>query len=341
MTIPIGSTNINEEKVLNFRKVFVSDPNLLEILSAIGRLHKIGHGATHSQCMGLFGPSGSGKTRLVSYYERTFLKSFKERTYTANGIEVETLPILFVECPSRATVKGMAETLLSALGDPKPSRGSQKEMTQRVVDLLKVRRVGLIVMDEFQHLVGRTRGYDSAYETADWIKGLLNENICPILLVGTESAAEILKINEQLRRRALAVHRIEPYRVSNPAELGAFQTVLHGLEKALKFDQPSYLDDEDLARRIHIATDGLIGRVTALLDRSLQLAIERRQGCLSRATLSDVYRQTEGAVAATANPFADNFTPLSAEIAQLSDNSRRVRGQKRQGPGDDLKRLLA
>src|SRR3546814_6983095 len=107
---------------------------------------------------------------------------------------------LIVECPAHATIKGLAETLLTALGDPKPWRGSQQEMTQRVLYGLRLRRVSLIVLDEFQHLSNQVRSNYAAYETADWLKSLLNANICPILLVGTEAAASVLRVNEQLQR---------------------------------------------------------------------------------------------------------------------------------------------
>src|SRR3546814_18855550 len=74
---------------------------------------------------------------------------------------------LIVECPAHATIKGLAETLLTALGDPKPWRGSQQEMTQRVLYGLRLRRVSLIVLDEFQHLSNQVRSNYAAYETAD------------------------------------------------------------------------------------------------------------------------------------------------------------------------------
>jgi hypothetical protein len=330
----------NNEKIHNFRRVYVKDPALEEILNSVGRLRTVGHGSTHSHCMGIFGPSGSGKTRLVSYYQRNALKGIEKRTHFVDDVEVETLPILSVECPPRATVKGMAETLLAALGDPKPSRGTQQEMTQRVLSALRVRGVGLIVMDEFQHLAGRTRGHDSAYETADWIKSLLNANICPILLVGTQPAVEILRVNEQLRRRALAVHLIGPYSVSTGSELESFQKVLRGLEEATNLPQPSNLDDEDLARRIHIATGGLIGRITGLLDRALQLTVQRKQESISRSILRDVFKQTEGAISATMNPFSDGYTPIRAELAQLSENPRQLRGKKRLEQPNGLKGIL-
>lgn len=318
-----------DSRIQRFRKVFVQDPTLVEIRATIDTLHRTGRGTTHSQCMGLFGPSGSGKTRLVHHYERSFMKTTPEPSYMQGGIEIRTLPILFVECPARATVKGMAETLLAALGDPRPSRGSQQEMTQRVLHALRVRRVSLIVMDEFQHLVGRARGHDSAYETADWIKSLLNANLCPILLVGTESAASILKVNEQLQRRTLAVHRVLPYSVVNPTDFEVFQQMLAGLEEALGLGLPSGLADDDLARRIHAATDGLIGRITGLLDRALLLAIQRRENSITRQTLRDVYNRTVNIGRIEENPFATDVPGPAGRLPAPEDGSRVLRGQGR------------
>lgn len=121
--------------------------------------------------MGLFGSSGSGKTRLVRHYERSFTKSLRQTTYREDDIEIETKPLLFSEFPACATVKGVAETLLTVLGDPRTSRGSQHEMTQRILHLLQVRQTSLIIMDESMHLVARSRNSVAAYETADWSQG--------------------------------------------------------------------------------------------------------------------------------------------------------------------------
>ncbi|WP_341914034.1 TniB family NTP-binding protein [Ferrovibrio terrae] len=327
MTQIDGSEDKQQEaRLWAFRKVFVKDPTLQEILRGIKTLHQSGCGTTHAQCMGLFGPSGSGKTRLVRYYERTFMKSLRKTTYCEGDIEIEIKPLLFVECPARATVKGVAETLLTVLGDPRPSRGSQQEMTQRILHLLRVRRTSLIVMDEFQHLVARSSNAVAAYETADWIKSLLNENICPIVLVGTDPAAEILKVNEQLQRRNFASFRIMAYSVSTEAEMKVFQNMLSGLEKALGLPLPSCLADEDLARRLHIASDGLIGRVTGLLDRALLLAIERQENSISRQILRDVFSRTEGILPIQPNPFSPKAL-LAGNPVKPEDNSRRLRAR--------------
>lgn len=330
-----------DTRILNFRRVFVKDPTLVEILNGIGTLHRTGKGATHSQCMGLFGPSGSGKTRLVRYYQRGFLKSCTERTYWQNGVEITILPLLFVESPARATVKGLAETLLTALGDPRPARGSQQEMTQRVLYWLQLRRISLIVIDEFQHLLGRAGSQNGAYETADWLKSLLNANICPILLVGTEAAASILKVNEQLQRRALAVHRILPYSVVNPTDFEVFRQMLSGLEAALGLALPSGLSDDDLARRLHTATDGLIGRITGLLDRALLLAIERRENCITRQTLRDVYNRTVNVGMIDENPFAADAPRPAGHMPVPESGSRVLRGQGHGGRQSRMKDIMA
>lgn len=269
------------------------------------------------------------------------MKAPPELSYTQDGVEITTLPILFVECPARATVKGMAETLLAALGDPRPSRGSQQEMTQRVLHALRIRRVSLIVMDEFQHLVGRARGHDSAYETADWIKSLLNANLCPILLVGTESAASILKVNEQLQRRALAVYRVLPYSVVTPTDFEVFRQMLAGLEAALGLALPSGLSDDDLARRIHAATDGLIGRITGLLDRALLLAIGRGENCVTRQTLQDVYNRTVNIGRIDENPFSTGAPTPAGRLSAPEDSSRVLRGQGRSGRQSRPKDIMA
>src|SRR3546814_18195751 len=78
---------------------------------------------------------------------------------------------------------------------------------------------------------------------------------------------------------------------------------------------PSGLADENLASRIHAATEGLIGRITGLLDRALLLAIERKENCITRQTLHDVYSRLFNVTDSGLNPFSpgDQPEPSSAD----------------------------
>src|SRR3546814_1353241 len=72
---------------------------------------------------------------------------------------------------------------------------------------------------------------------------------------------------------------------------------------------PSGLADENLASRIQADTEGLIGRITGLLDRALLLAIERKENCITRQTLHDVYSRIFNVTDSGLNPFSAGDQP--------------------------------
>jgi hypothetical protein len=221
--------------------------------------------------------------------------------------------------------------MLTALGDPAPSKGTAQSMTGRVQHLLRRRSVELVILDEFQHLIDRNRpGHLIAYDAADWIKSLLNARICPIVLSGIELSETILKANVQLHRRCMSVSRLEPMAFGTSDERRRFRAMLATFDQALPLDERSNLCNPDLAQRVHVATDGLIGRVSQLLISACRLAMRDGLSRLSANVLGDAWASSvtvSSESIGTASPRMTNpfRTKVPPQPEPIPDQSRVTR----------------
>ena len=162
------------------------------------------HNATaEPDCCPIVGESGSGKTTIVSYFA-----SLHPRVDHNWGVEV---PVLAAKVPARPTVKSFAETLLYQLGDPLWSRGNTVSKSIRLRESLKRCRVRLLALDEFQHFVD-VRQASIVNDVADWLKEQVEEAKLTIVVAGLPRCLEVLRQNEQLRRRFGATLRVGAFR---------------------------------------------------------------------------------------------------------------------------------
>jgi len=193
------------------------------------------------ECCPIVGESGSGKTTIISYFA-----SLHPRIDHKCGLEI---PVLLAKVPARPTVKSFAETLLYQLGDPLWMRSNTVGKSIRLRELLRRCGVRLLALDEFQHFVDARRA-NIPNEVADWLKEQVEEAGLSIVVLGLQRCLEVLKQNEQLRRRFGATLRVGAFRWESPRGYLCRVASAHG------YDSPQWL--------AHLA--GFL-RATAGLDR--------------------------------------------------------------------------
>lgn len=314
------------EKLQKFRSNVIQYKKVETVLNALEDLHESGQ-HLEAACSLVVGPSGSGKT--------TTLRSYADRFPPVSESERDRLPILLVEAPARATPKGLAEVMLSALGDPAPSKGTLQSMTRRVEGLLRARGVELVMLDEFQHLIDRQKSTNLvAYDAADWIKGLLNTQICPVVLSGTELAIKVIEANEQLQRRCMSVISLDALPFGTREECAYFQGILEAFDTVLPFERPSDLSKLELAARIHAATGGLIGRVASLLTSASRYAMKQGLPCLDQTVLGDAWAGSATPSSGN-NPFRTPHPQAAAAVPQRdTSRAKRCRGTRSEARPD-------
>ncbi len=260
-------------------------------------------------CLPIVGESGGGKTTIISYFA-----SMHPRVDRKSGVEV---PVLLAKIPARPTVKSLAETLLYQLGDPLWARGNTVSKSIRLRELLKRCQVRLLALDEFQHFVDVRRA-NIPNDVADWLKEQVEEVKLPIVVLGLQRCLEVLKQNEQLRRRFGASLHIGAFRWNVKDDRTAYRAFLRAVQDQLsEYDMPS-LSDVEMAFRMHYGSYGLVGYTMKIIRGAAQIASCHARREITLHTLSQSFAVNVWAERLDCpNPFSENFDSGEARPLKL------------------------
>jgi adenylate kinase family enzyme len=280
--------------------------------SAVARIQACfdSYGATaEPDCCPIVGESGSGKTTIISYFA-----SLHPRVDHKWGMEV---PVLLAKVPARPTVKSFAETLLYQLGDPFWSRSNTVGKSIRLRELLKRCGVRLLALDEFQHFVD-VRQANIPNDVADWLKEQVEEAKLAIVVLGLPRCLEVLKQNEQLRRRFGATLRVGAFRWEDREDRITYRAFLRAVQEQLPEYAMPPLSDLEMAFRMHYGSYGLIGYTMKIIRGAARIARSHPRGEITLGTLTQSFREHVWIERLSdPNPFLENFDADNASPLKL------------------------
>jgi len=254
----------NNEQTFSIRNRIISYPAFTEAMVRIERLHRRSLTTGHSGGLLITGLSGSGKSTVGNEY----LSRFK--TYDEGDVTI--IPVLKVDTPAGPTVKNLAEEILIGLKDPMAHVGTTEHKAQRIYHYLRLSKVELIIIDEFQHFIENAKRSETARVT-DWLKNIINKSNIPVVLLGLPSSEYLLLLNPQLARRFSARYYLKPFTFYEVENIQEFRSVLNIVEKALPLPSVS-LTETEMSHRFHIATFGLIDFVGKIVDTAVMFAVD-------------------------------------------------------------------
>jgi len=254
------------------------------------------------------GPSGVGKSTLINQLRLKYSKVQEEYT--------EIVPVLIVKTPSKPTVKNFSEAFLTALGDPLSGKGSAMDKTNRLITLLKKKRVKMMVVDELQHFVEHGKG-NVLREVSDWLKNVIDDAQISTILMGLQRCEEVLFSNEQIRRRFSQTILLKPFSIENPEEISILSSVIRELDIQLGLSNQIKLSEE-LIIRFYYATNGLIDYLVKLLLGALEIVIKENKRSitmkiLEKSFLINIWRECSP----SQNPFNTKFVPKNLDKATM------------------------
>jgi hypothetical protein len=254
-------------------------------------------------CCACVGASGSGKSSVAKY--------FAARHPRVDHGEWEEIPVLYTQAPTATTIKRFAETILCDLGDPLYRKGTTIEKTVRIRELFKRCQVKMLLVDETNHFVER-RGARVAHEVADWLKSLIDMSAVSVALFGLERCLEVLRQNEQLRRRFSAPFTLGHFDWELEVQQRQFKQFLRSVQKHLVDYEMPCAEDEDFEFKMYYASFGLVGYVTKILSAAISDARRKKTFRITEKCLSDAYRQEVWSIdPRIVNPFSSEFDPRS------------------------------
>lgn len=273
------------------------------VLGQLEQVYKVAEVVTEPVCKPLIAESRTGKTRAIAEFVKRYPPS-----RSPDGL---TVPVLTVKTPSKPTVKGLVEVLLSKIGDPRASVGTEQQKTARLIKFLKSAQTRVTVVDEFQHFVDRS-SQKVQHHAADWLKVLLDESGAALVVAGLETSMAVLHQNEQLRGRFLAPARLSRFDWSSEGQRSEFVAILSSFEQVLSeyVDLPG-LANANMGFRVYVATGGLIGYLTKLLNQLVWNAVDAESSALtledfSQAFVESIALDPDG-LGMVGNPFVKSF----------------------------------
>lgn len=236
----------------------------------------------------------------------------------ADGPDGDERPIVYVSVPSVRSLKSFAKALLTALKPrkknssglperPIPSSLNKDDLLSLVVPQLIGQRVMILLLDEFHNAVGHRRTangeviLESTYviwELSETIKDMMNETRIQVAVAGLPEALRPIEVNEQLDGRCRLKWSTKPFQWgANIQQQADFLDFLDKMERAMDLPQASHLSEPSRAKRIHVCTGGIIGRVALLLQEAAFEALDRGEYLISDELIEWAYDRIKKAEA--------------------------------------------
>jgi hypothetical protein len=177
--------------------------------------------------------------------------------------------------------------------------------------------VRVLALDEFQHFVD-ARQASIPNEVADWLKEQVEETGLAIVVLGLQRCLEVLKQNEQLRRRFGATLRVGAFRWENKDDRTSYRAFLRAVQEQLPEYMMPPLADLEMAFRMHYGSYGLIGYTMKIIRGAARIARCHTRREITLHTFAQSFREHVWIERlADPNPFLENFEAGKAPSLKL------------------------
>jgi len=248
----------------SLRHVILQHTRFKLTLARIAEVHHYSQQNNTSGGLLIVGPSGVGKSCVLNHYHQLFPPVHEP--------QLTRVPVLVVITPASPTVKSMAEAILTAMGDPRATRGSAEEKTVRIYQLFEKCCVELMLIDEFQHFYYAHTIVEFRRVT-DWLKNFISVSNTAVVLCGLPESEIVVQSNEQLARRFSSKYTISPFSIDPHEDFTEFRGLLKAMQDLLPLPVESPIYEANMARRFLIASNGLLDYVRKILEGAMSIAI--------------------------------------------------------------------
>jgi len=264
------------------------------------------------------GESGTGKS--------TAIKTFLAKHPPSREPDGLVVPVLSVQVPSKPSPRALAERILWALGDPRPTAGSAAAKLDRIVVNFDRAHVLVLLLDDVQGFVDK-RQQIALYDSSDYLKELLVSYELALFCFGLPECELLIMSNEQLQTRCCAVVELKRFDWMAKVSQNQFVGVLAAFQRGIVAFEFPELASPELSLRMYLASGGLMRNISTILSTAIRNAIDNdtnkiRLHDLAVAWSQGVYRANKE----YPNPFGNGFklNDLPTKIALAKTIGQRV-----------------
>jgi hypothetical protein len=248
------------------------------------------------------GPSGATKSKSAD--------TFIQQLYEDDSLSPDDIPVLTVSLRSSSVPpKQLQAQILEAYEDPSAASVladrdySEAAVNESIREIARRKKTTVVILDECHTPVVATQGRNAKVMGA-LLKSFVNDGLFSLVLMGTNDMLPVLRQPEVASRLKLQVD-FDRFGTSS-ADIDYFLVFVAKLEDEMVeygvIDLPIGLtDDSTIQAMVYEMADGVIGTVSRILERALDLMLEAgrtemtledvRDGFIAWVKLADVKRR--------------------------------------------------
>lgn len=313
------------ERIARIKKIRLCHANFDRVQSAIRTCITLSKYGSPMHIV-LTGPTGVGKTVLC----RSLIQEYHKDPIISDGYRRRRVGGFYAQLGSPISIAAIMQAILRSLGDPFPLTGSYGSREGRIFTLLDTAETELIILDEFHHLEAEGGAWTdpkNSNEVINWLKWLLDELKCPLVLAGTAKVAALVRGDGQLSRRmekSLEMYHLPVYAPETdsgtPGDFCSYSDQ-YALEvsKACEVTFTFKPTDDHVRMLILAATGGNPSAIASLHRLAIMSSVTKRSD--GKVTMDDLLNAAdeevfEGFMATSRNPFRMDQATVVQELKE-------------------------
>lgn len=228
----------------------------------------------------IIGPTNNGKTMIIENFNRKF-PAIKNEKVNPLGDHLVELPILSIQMPSGPDLKRFYLALLEKINyGGYYLRSRLQEMEAIFYELVRKRKVKMIIIDEIHNLLGGNNKQQIQF--LNLLRYIGNELRIPLTCVGTRDAYFAIRSDPQLE------NRFEPFLLPVWQSGEEYDSLLASFVTILPLKKRSELNNLDISTYILVKSEGVIGEIATLIRRAAIYAIRTGVEEINKQILKNV-----------------------------------------------------
>lgn len=273
----------------------VLHPENVNPLSEIRRLYRRCLVTGNGRAIRIVGGSGSGKSH--------FLKLLRMLLPNVETDDATLVRLVVFKIPNYPAPEKMAKSLLLAMGDP--AWNFTRDSMSRVWEMIRQAGVFVIAIDDVQD-IPEHRGKVGLRITTNWIRELIDESKCLVVLVGTQASERVVISNPQTRRRDPTKFLLTYFKISSEKEVARFKRFLREVDDLMPMAEFSGL--EGYAKQLYWATNGIADYIFKILEEAMEFAVLAGREKIIQEDLARGFVKLFQDAAKELNPFAPGWS---------------------------------